>query len=188
MPPKVRRHILKASSHVVAIDALRKQRKEVQGTLRTMRSALKQDYALTLHCLLHVLDSSVPEAVPGTLFTHVLQHCNVDGICKENRKHARLMQKANRLGAQDLLEIAAMKGMTMFTNPNPEGGVASATEPPVGCGASAVPSILSASSASCMALSVAAVQGDDSKTPTTPVALVGDLDEIAIASEHEASD
>ncbi len=143
---------------------------------------------MTLDCLLHVLDCSVTEAVPGTLLTDVLQNCNVDGISKENRKHARLMQKANRLGSQDLLEIAAMKGMTMFTNPNPEGGVASATEPPVGCGASAVPSILSASSASDTASSVAAVQGDASRTPTTPVAVVGDLDEIAIPSEHEASD
>jgi hypothetical protein len=43
MPPKVRRHILKASSHAVAVDDLRKQRKEVQGTLRTMRSQLKQE-------------------------------------------------------------------------------------------------------------------------------------------------
>jgi hypothetical protein len=43
MPPKVRRHILKATAHAVAVDALRKQRHEVQGTLRTMRSALKQD-------------------------------------------------------------------------------------------------------------------------------------------------
>ena len=135
-----------------------------------------------------MLDSSVIEAVPGTLFTDVLQHCSVCGICKENRKHARLMQKANRLGSQDLLEIAAMKGMTIFTNPNPEGGVASATEPPLGCGASPVPSTLSASSASGMAPSVAAVQADDSRTPTTPVAVVGDLDEIAKPSEHEASD
>jgi hypothetical protein len=125
---------------------------------------------------------------PGHVFSVVLQHCNVDGICKENRKHARLMQKANRLGSQDLLEIAAMKGMTMFINPNPAGEVASATEPPLGCGAEAVPSILSASSASVTVLSVAAVQGDDSKTPTTPVAVDGDLDEIAMPSEHEASD
>jgi hypothetical protein len=43
MPPKVRRHVLKNSSHAVAVETLRKQRKEVQGTLRTMRSALKQD-------------------------------------------------------------------------------------------------------------------------------------------------
>jgi hypothetical protein len=27
------------------------------------------------------------------------------------------MQKANRLGAQDLLEIAAMKNMTVFVDP-----------------------------------------------------------------------
>jgi hypothetical protein len=115
-----------------------------------------------------MLYCSVLEAVPGTLFVNVLRHCNVGGMSKENRKHARLMQKANRLGAQDLLEIAAMKGMTIFTNPNPEGMPASATEPPVGCGGNAEPSKLSASSASGSVLSAAALQGDVSKTPTTP--------------------
>ncbi len=43
MPPKVRRHILKASSHALAVDSLRKQRLEVQTTLRTMRATLKKD-------------------------------------------------------------------------------------------------------------------------------------------------
>jgi hypothetical protein len=43
MPPKVRRHMVKASSHAIAVDDLRKQRKEVQGTLRTMRTRLKQE-------------------------------------------------------------------------------------------------------------------------------------------------
>jgi hypothetical protein len=43
MPPKQRRHILKASSHALAVDALRKQRLEVQQTLRTMRANLKKD-------------------------------------------------------------------------------------------------------------------------------------------------
>jgi hypothetical protein len=42
MPPKVQRHIRKAGSHAVAVDVLRKQRKEVQTTLRNMRSELKK--------------------------------------------------------------------------------------------------------------------------------------------------
>jgi hypothetical protein len=143
---------------------------------------------LTLHCLLRMLYCSVLEAVPGTLFADVLRHCNVSGMSKENRKHARLMQKANRLGAQDLLEIAAMKGMTVFTNPNPETQPASATDPPVGGGGNAVPSKLSASSASGSDRSAAAVQGEGSKTPTTPVALSGEVDEGAMPTEPEPTE
>ena len=43
MPPKVRRHFLKASSHALAVEKLRGQRQEVQQTLRTMRADLKKD-------------------------------------------------------------------------------------------------------------------------------------------------
>ncbi len=69
-------------------------------------------------------------------------------MSKENRKHARLMQKANRLGAQDLLEIAAMKGMTVFIDPNAPATLSSATEPPVGSAGSALSSQASPASAS----------------------------------------
>ena len=31
---------------------------------------------------------------------------------QENRRHARLVRRAGRLGVQDLLEIAAMRGLT----------------------------------------------------------------------------
>jgi hypothetical protein len=46
MPPKKQRHTLVATSHAKAVDSLRKQRKEVQGTLRTMRAELKKDEML----------------------------------------------------------------------------------------------------------------------------------------------
>jgi hypothetical protein len=46
MPPKKRRHQQIATSHAKAVDSLRKQRKEVQGTLRTMRAELKKDEML----------------------------------------------------------------------------------------------------------------------------------------------
>ena len=46
MPPKARRHQLIASTHTKAVDLLRKQRKEVQGTLRNMRAELKKDEML----------------------------------------------------------------------------------------------------------------------------------------------
>ncbi len=105
-------------------------------------------------------------------------------MSEENRKHVRLMQKANRLGAQNLLEIAAMKGMTAFIDPNAPATLSSATEPPVGSGGSALSSQASPVSASDSVPSAATVQGDSSKTPTTPVAVMSDLDEGAESHEH----
>jgi hypothetical protein len=105
-------------------------------------------------------------------------------MSEENRKHVRLMQKANRLGAQDLLEIAAMKGMNVFTDPNAPAKLSSATEPPVGCGGNAPNSRASSSSASGSVPNAAAEQGDSSKTPTTPVAVLSELDEDAVSHEH----
>jgi hypothetical protein len=46
MPPKARRQQLLASAHTKAVDLLRKQRKEVQSTLRNMRTELKKDEML----------------------------------------------------------------------------------------------------------------------------------------------
>ena len=70
MPPKARKHKMAASSHAVAVESLRKQRKEVQSTLRTMRANLKKD---EMHGFCNdyiqkrVLDF-VLEAVPGTVW------------------------------------------------------------------------------------------------------------------------
>jgi hypothetical protein len=126
--------------------------------------------------------------VPGRLFADVLHQCNVAGMSEENRKHARLMQKANRLGAQDLLEIAAMKGMTMFTNPTPDGKSSSATEPPVGCDGLAVPNKQSASSASGSVPSAAANVGDGCKTPLAHLAVSEEMEDGAEPTEPEVSD
>ena len=43
MPPKVRRRSMKASPHALTVEVLRKQRLEVQTTLRAMRADLKKD-------------------------------------------------------------------------------------------------------------------------------------------------
>jgi hypothetical protein len=108
-------------------------------------------------------------------------------MSKENRKHARLMQKANRLGAQDLLEIAAMKGLTVFTDPNATAKVSSATEPPSGGGGGGAASSHSSSgSASGAVPSVVALQS--SKAPTTPVAVLNDLDEDVVPTDPERDD
>jgi hypothetical protein len=107
-------------------------------------------------------------------------HCNVCGMSKENRKHARLMHKANRLGSQDLVEIAAMKGMTIFTDPNAPAPLSSAPEPPVGCGDSAASSKASFGSSSRSVPIVATQQGNNKNTPLISVVEQSELDEDAL--------
>jgi hypothetical protein len=109
-------------------------------------------------------------------------------MSKENRKHARLMQKANRLGSQDLLEIAAMKGMTIFTDPNAPAPISSTTEPPVGCGDCAASSSASSSKSSRSVSNVAAQEGTNCKTPLTSVVEHSELDEEALSHEPESID
>jgi hypothetical protein len=109
-------------------------------------------------------------------------------MSKENRKHARLMHKANRLGSQDLLEIAAMKGMTIFTDPNAPAPLSSATEPPVGCGDSAASSRASSDRSSRSVSNVAAQQGNNSRTRLTSVVVQSELDEDALSHTHEPID
>jgi hypothetical protein len=69
MPPKARKHKVAASSHAVAVESLRKQRKEVQSTLRKMLATLKQDEMLEI-CNDYIRDmfGIVLEAVPGTVW------------------------------------------------------------------------------------------------------------------------
>ena len=69
MPPKARKHKVTASSHAVAVESLRKQRKEVQSTLRKMLATLKQDEMLEI-CNDYIRDMFriVLEAVPGTVW------------------------------------------------------------------------------------------------------------------------
>jgi hypothetical protein len=189
MPPKARRHIRKASSHALAVDSLRKQRLEVQTTLRTMRATMKKDDMLgycTVCCQCCTAVSS--RRCPGHSVRMHRAHCNVYGMSKENRKHARLMQKANRLGSQDLLEIAAMKGMAIFTDPNAPAPLSSTTEPPVGCGDCAASSTASSSRSSSSVSNVAAQQGTNCKTPLTSVVVQSELDEDALSHEHEPID
>ncbi len=61
-------------------------------------------------------------------------HCTNHHISKENRKHSRLMLKANKLGAQDLLEIAAMKGIKLIGTTQSTAEPSLAAEPAVGTG------------------------------------------------------
>jgi hypothetical protein len=111
---------------------------------------------------------------------------HVCGMSKENRKHARLMQKANRLGAQDLLEIAAMKNMTVFVDPTAPAKATSATEPPPGGGGDAASSHSSTRSASGSVPS--AVAQSNSKAPTPPVAEQSELDEDSAPTVSQRCD
>jgi hypothetical protein len=92
-------------------------------------------------------------------------HCNNHGISKENRKHARLMQKANKLGAQDLLEIAAMKGITMIANRQSTADPSLAAEPAVGIGSKASGSTSSTGTSGSEAPNAAAVMNDNGIAP-----------------------
>ncbi len=92
-------------------------------------------------------------------------HCNKHGISKENRKHARLMQKANKLGAQDLLEIAAMKGITMIANRQLSGEPPLAPEPAVGIGSKPSGSTCSTGTSGSEAPNAAVVMNDNGIAP-----------------------
>ena len=109
-------------------------------------------------------------------------------MSEENRKHARLIQKANRLGVQDLLEIAAMKGMSVFTDPTAPASLSSATGPSVGDDGNAMSSRSSGSSASGLSPNAVAAQGGSSTTPTTPLTVLSDLDGDAVSHEQNPPD
>jgi hypothetical protein len=95
---------------------------------------------------------------------------------------------ANRLGAQDLLEIAAMKGMSVFTDPNAPANLSSATGPLVRDDGNARSSRSSGSSASgSNPIAVAAQSGTDT-TPTTPVAVLSDVDGDAMSHVQNPPD
>jgi hypothetical protein len=98
------------------------------------------------------------------------------------------MQKANRLGAQDLLEIAAMKGLSVLFNPPAPALEPPAVEPLVGCVEPAVTSGESGSSAGGSVPNAATGQGDSTKAPTTPVAVLSGLDEDAVSHEQNPPD
>ena len=88
-------------------------------------------------------------------------HCNKHGISKENRKHARLMQKANKLGAQDLLEIAAMKGITLIADRQSTAAPSLAADPAVAIGSTSSGSASTTGSPGSEAPNAAAVMNDN---------------------------
>jgi hypothetical protein len=136
-----------------------------------------------------MLYGSDREAMPRSSSVRIChRHCNLWGMSEENRKHARLMQKANRLGQQDLLEIAAMKGMNVFTVPTAPANLISATGDSVGDDVTAMCSRSSGSSASGSNPNSVAATGAGGSTPSTPVAALTDLDGDAVSREQNPPD
>jgi hypothetical protein len=134
----------------------------------------------------------VLEAVPGTVWLNFcLLTIQSSLYLQENRKHARLMQKANRLGPQDLLEIAAMKGISLMAATSLPAEPALAAEPPVGSGGNATHSVASCGLSSSSAGSRQANTGDMVVAPATPLAALSELDEddsrgVTESLEHDA--
>ena len=75
------------------------------------------------------------------------------------------MQKANKLGAQDLLEIAAMKGITMIANRQLSGEPPLAPEPAVGIGSKPSGSTCSTGTSGSEAPNAAVVMNDNGIAP-----------------------
>ncbi len=117
------------------------------------------------------------------------RHCNLSEYVKENRKHARLMQKANKLGAQDLLEIAALKGISMVMRPEQQ------SEPSLGSnlsgsgGGTSASSVASSCSTNHPPLMPERSGGDDAVAVVSGVPQnVGEEEEDDIASAPENVD
>ncbi len=115
-------------------------------------------------------------------------HCNKHGISKENRKHARLMQKANKLGAQDLLEIAAMKGITMIASRQLSGEPPLAPEPAVGIGSKPSGSTCSTETSGSEAPNAAVVMNDNGIAPPLEEAEMDEDGDGALRSVPESAD
>jgi hypothetical protein len=98
------------------------------------------------------------------------------------------MQKANRLDAGDLLEIAAMKGMSVFTDPNAPANLSSAAGPLVGDDGGAIGSRPSGSSAGGSQPNTMAAQSDTGTNPTTPVPVLSDWDGDAVPQAQNPPD
>ena len=115
-------------------------------------------------------------------------HCNKHGISKENRKHARLMQKANKLGAQDLLEIAAMKGITMIASMQLSGEPPLAPEPAVGIGSKPSGSTCSTETSGSEAPTASVVMIDNGISPPLEEAEMDEDDDGALRTVPENAD
>jgi hypothetical protein len=115
-------------------------------------------------------------------------HCNQHGISKENRKHARLMQKANKLGAQDLLEIAAMKGITLIANKQLSGEPPLAPEPAVGIGSKPSGSTCSTGTSGSEAPNAAVVMNDNGIAPPLEEEDMDEDGDGALRSVPESAD
>ncbi len=98
------------------------------------------------------------------------------------------MQKANRLDAGDLLEIAAMKGMSVFTDPNAPAILSSAAGPLVGDDGGAIGSRPPGSSAGGSQPNTMAAQSDTGTNPTTPVPVLSDWDGDAVPQAQNPPD
>jgi hypothetical protein len=109
-------------------------------------------------------------------------------MSKENRKHARLMLKANRLGQADLLEIACMKGMTVFTDPNAPSSVAAPVVPPVDYSAGASSSRTSSGSECNVPPNPSVEQEDCNKASSSPVAVLSEMDQEDLMLAPETTD
>jgi hypothetical protein len=115
-------------------------------------------------------------------------HCNDRGISKENRKHARLMQKANKLGAQDLLEIAAMKGITMVADTKSTAELSLAAEPAVGIGSVSAGSVASSGISGSETPTAAAAMSDIGIAPPLEVDVMSEVEEDERRSVPETAD
>lgn len=115
-------------------------------------------------------------------------HCNNHGTSEENRKHARLMQKANKLGAQDLLEIAAMKGITLIANRQLTAEPSLAADPAVGIGSISSGSASTTGTSGSEAPNAAAVMNDNGIAPPLEVNEVDEDGDDALRSVAEIAD
>jgi hypothetical protein len=115
-------------------------------------------------------------------------HCNNHGTSKENRKHARLMQKANKLGPQDLLEIAAMKGITLIANRQSTAEPSLAADPAVGIGSISSGSASTTGSSGSEAPNAAAVMNDNGIAPPLEVDEMDADGDDALRSVPEIAD
>ena len=115
-------------------------------------------------------------------------HCNNHGTSEENRKHARLMQKANKLGAQDLLEIAAMKGITLIANRQSTAAPSLAADPAVGIGSTSSGSASTTGSSGSEAPNAAAVMNDNGIAPPVEEDVMDEDGDDALRSVPETAD
>ena len=98
------------------------------------------------------------------------------------------MQKANKLGAQDLLEIAAMKGITMIASRQLSGEPSLAPEPAVGIGSKPSGSTCSTETSGSEAPTASVVMIDNGISPPLEEAEMDEDDDGALRTVPENAD